>query len=236
MTTRRGGASGGEWRAADGSGGLNLGLGCGDAPAVVKENRARTSIAFGGPVLWLAQVHGIGVVDADEVSDTALLPQGDAAFTTRSDLALAVLVADCLPVLLADRDGAIVGVAHAGWRGLAGGVLPSLVAAMRARRPAADLMAWLGPRIGQPAFEVGPEVREAFVARMPDAGAAFVPSARAGHHLCDLGALARRDLAAAGVAWVSDSGLCTHRDASRFWSHRRDRPGGRMCALIRRIE
>ena len=252
MTTRPGGVSLGGWAGADGGGGLNLGLGCGDDPGAVEENRARVAGAFGRPVLWLNQVHGAGVVDGDAwCSDDAAArrdaasggppssrpgpPDADAAFTTRGDLALAVLVADCLPVLVGDRDGAIVGAAHAGWRGLAAGVVTALVAAMRARQPAAELMAWLGPRIGQPAFEVGPEVRDAFLARIPGADAAFMPSSRAGRFLCDLGMLARRELLAAGIAGVADSGWCTHREQSRFWSHRRDRPGGRMCALIGRL-
>lgn len=252
VTTRAGGASQGVWAAADGGGGLNLGVGCGDDPRAVTANRERVAMAFGRPVLWLSQVHGVAVVDADASgavptatgaapADAAGLgtggppPRADAAFTTRSDIALAVLIADCLPVLIASDDGAIIGAAHAGWRGLAGGVVPALVAAMRARRPEARLQAWLGPRIGARVFEVGPEVREAFLSRLPEGVTAFLPSARPRHWLCDLGALARRELVAAGVRAVADPGRCTHREPQHFWSHRRDQPGGRMCALVRRI-
>lgn len=234
MTTRRGGVSTAGWAAADGTGGLNLGVACGDAAAAVIENRRRVASAFDRPVLWLRQIHGADVADGDVWAPGHPPPPADAAWTTRHDLALAVLVADCLPVLIADRQGRIVGAAHAGWRGLAAGVLPALVAAMRAQCPAFEPMAWLGPRIGQTAFEVGPEVRQAFLDRLPGAGADFLPSPRRGHFLCDLGTLARRDLRAAGVAQVADSGLCTQRERELFWSHRRDQPGGRMCALIRR--
>jgi len=137
-------------------------------------------------------------------------------------------------VLLRDRDGTIVGAAHAGWRGLAAGVLPALVNAMRRRRPGAELMAWLGPRLGRAHFEVGGEVRAAFLARLPAVQAQFLPSCRPGHWYCDLGAIALYDLAQCDVALIADSGLCTQADGSRFWSHRRDQPGGRMAALIRR--
>ena len=232
VTPRSGGASTGGWAAVDGSGGLNLGIACGDDPDAVAVNRGRVAEALDRSVLWLSQVHGVDVVDGDRAGTDGPPPRADAAFTTRADIALAVLIADCLPVLVTSTDGAIVGAAHAGWRGLAGGVVTALVDAMRARRPQARLQAWLGPRIGAGIFEVGPEVREAFRRRLPDAEAAFVPSQRADHWLCDLGALARRELAAAGIVAVADPGFCTHREPRLFWSHRRDRPGGRMCASI----
>jgi YfiH family protein len=148
---------------------------------------------------------------------------------------LVVMAADCLPVLVADRAGRIVGAAHGGWRGLAAGVVGALVDALRARLPDADLMAWLGPRIGPSAFEVGAEVRDAFITRSPLYHDAFVASPIAGRWLGDLGAIARVDLAAHDVARITDSALCTVADPIRFWSHRRDRPGGRMAALIRRV-
>lgn len=236
MTTRDGGASRGIHGARDGGPGLNLGTGCGDDPVAVAANREATARAIGAPILWLSQVHGASVVDGDVAQPGAPPVEADAAWTTRSDIALAVMVADCLPILVTDREGSIVGAAHGGWRGLAAGVVGALVEAMRARRPGADLTAWLGPRIGPAAFEVGPEVRAAFVARSPDLGDAFAPGVAADRWLGDLGAIARAELARLGVSAVVDSALCTVADPQRFWSHRRDRPGGRMAALIRRVD
>jgi YfiH family protein len=236
MTTRDGGASRGTHGARDGGPGLNLGLGCGDDPVAVAANREAAARAIGAPILWLSQVHGATVLDGDVAQPGAPPAEADAACTTRTDVALAVLAADCLPILVTDREGSIVGAAHGGWRGLAGGVVGALVEAMRARRPGAELTAWLGPRIRPAAFEVGPEVREAFLDRSPDLGKAFAPGVTGDRWLGDLGAIARADLARHGVSAVVDSALCTMTDPQRFWSHRRDRPGGRMAALIRRVD
>ncbi len=229
-TTRAGGVSTGPWGDAEGEGGLNLGAACGDDAARVATNRARLEAAIGMPVRWLQQVHGAEVVETGRLDGEA--PRADAHFTTDRGVALAVLVADCLPVLLADRAGSVVGAAHAGWRGLAAGVLESTVARIRARVPQAELVAWLGPCIGPAAFEVGTEVREAFVAADPGAAHHFVPGLREGKWFADLPALARRRLVRAGVAAITASGACTVADAASFWSYRRDRTCGRMAALV----
>jgi len=154
--------------------------------------------------------------------------QADAAVTATPGTVLAILTADCLPVVFAARDGSEIAVAHAGWRGLAAGMLEATVAAMRT--PAGALMAWLGPAAGPDAYEVGVEVFDAFVSRDADASAAFVPT-RPGHWKVDLYALARRRLAAVGVTQVHGGGLCTLSDPQRFFSHRRDGRGGRIATL-----
>jgi YfiH family protein len=220
VTTRQGGVSRGPYAT------LNLALHVGDDPAAVAENRARLRAALELPAepAWLEQAHGTGVA----VLPGARAGPADAAVTFTQGPVCAVLVADCLPVFLASRAGDRVGIAHAGWRGLAAGVVEATVAALDCE-PAA-LVAWLGPAIGPAAFEVGGEVRDAFIARDAGADAAFRPG-RAGRWLADLPALARRRLAAAGVAAVTGGGLCTHTDASRFFSYRRDGATGRMAAL-----
>ncbi|MDO5102717.1 MAG: peptidoglycan editing factor PgeF [Lautropia sp.] len=211
------------------SGGLNLGLNCDDDPAHVAINRQRVAQLIGQPVSWLTQVHGVEVLDSPDVLAS---PEADAQISTRPGLALAVLVADCLPVLLADRQGRVIGAAHAGWRGLAGGVLDNTVARMQAHAPAADLVAWLGPSIGPTAFEVGDEVRAAFLSRHPEAADAFTPREKPGKWLADLPGLARQRLLAAGVGEVLSAGACTWSDPARFWSYRRDPRCGRMAGLI----
>lgn len=220
MTTRAGGASAGAWAS------LNLATHVGDDPAAVAENRRRVRATLDLPSEpgWLGQVHGARVAvlprDDDEPADASV------CFTP--GLVCAVLVADCLPVFLASRDGDRVGIAHAGWRGLAGGVVEATVAALEC--DPSRLVAWLGPSIGPRAFEVGAEVREAFVAQDPGAEGAFV-AGRPGRWLADLPALARRRLEAAGVSAVSGGGLCTYADPARFYSYRRDGATGRMAAL-----
>ncbi len=159
--------------------------------------------------MWLKQVHGSRVIDADV---PAAVPEADAAVARNAGTVCAILVADCVPVLLTDNAGTTVAAAHAGWRGLAGGVVENTVRAMRC--PPADLMAFLGPGIGPRAFEVGSDVRDAFLAGDPDARSAFVAHAP-GKWLADLFALARRRLARAGVSSVFGGGLCTHSDASQ---------------------
>lgn len=178
---------------------------------------------------WLIQVHGVEVFDAGAVSDAASAPRADAAIARRRRTPCAVLVADCLPVLFASRAGDAIGVAHAGWRGLAAGVIEAALDAMAL--PAGEVLAWMGPAIGARAYEVGDEVREAFVARDVAAQAAFLPS-RAGHWWLDLTAIARQRLAARGVTQVSGGNFCTYAEADRFYSWRRERTPARMAALI----
>jgi len=180
------------------------------------------------PPHWLRQVHGTTVARLGPVASEPE-PEADASFTTAAGVVCVVKSADCLPVLLCDEAGSVVGAAHAGWRGLSAGVLEATVAAMGAKP--ATLMAWLGAAIGPQSFEVGPEVREAFLSRDAGAAACFVPRPAAGKFLADLYGLARRRLAAAGVASVYGGGLDTHRDAERFFSYRREGRCGRMAAL-----
>lgn len=222
MTTRLGGVSDGPYAS------FNLGRSCGDDPIAVAENRRRLRAALPLPSepCWLKQVHGAEVVRMPENAST---PEADASFTTKAGVVCLVQAADCLPVLLCDDAGTVVAAAHAGWRGLAAGVLEATV--RRLPVPPTDLMAWLGPAIGPTAFEVGPEVREAFVKTDAGADAAFRAGAGA-KYFADLFVLARRRLATAGVTRVYGGGVCTVSDPARFFSHRRDRISGRMAALI----
>lgn len=182
---------------------------------------------------WLQQVHGTVVVDLDHTDfDHTGLRIADAALTGRAGVVCVVRTADCLPVLLAASDGSAVAAAHAGWRGLAGGVLQNTVAALRQRASAGvALRAWLGPAIGPANFEVGDDVRAAFVQVDAAAHACFAANAR-GRWQCDLYALARQRLAQAGVSDVYGGGLCTYADPQRFYSWRRARDAGRMASLI----
>jgi YfiH family protein len=212
----------------------------GDEPAAVAENRRRLAAALGLPSepVWLEQVHGSRVLDLDLVSglgaalesaDGAALEPADGAVTSRAGMVCAILTADCVPVLLADRRGGRIGAAHAGWRGLVSGVLPAAVAALGC--PPAEVVAWLGPAISQPAFEVGDEVRAAFEAAEFDCAAAFVRNAR-GRWQASLHGLAAQSLRAAGVSAVFRSEACTYREPDRFFSHRREAPCGRFATLI----
>jgi YfiH family protein len=223
VTTREGGASRGAYAS------LNLGLRSGDDEGNVRENRRRLGSLLPSPPVWLRQVHGTRVTDADAARTAGAEPEADAAVARRPGTVCAVLAADCMPVLLADEAASVVGIAHAGWRGLCAGVLEATLDAMGAE--AGALMAWLGPAIGPGAYEVGDEVREAFVARDPAAAAAF-RGVRRGHWLLDLYAVARQRLAAWGVTRVYGGGLCTYSDPKRFFSYRRDGATGRMAALI----
>lgn len=226
-TTRQGGVSQPPWDS------LNLGGHVGDRPQDVAVNRHRLASVAGlaqERVVWLDQVHGTGVTELTSAS-VGQTPRADACWTRERQLACAVLTADCLPVLLCDRDGSVVGAAHAGWRGLCGGVLEALIAALPA--PPDTLMAWLGPAIGPACFEVGPEVRTQFLQQDPGAAPAFSSSpARPGHYLADLYQLARRRLQRAGISAVFGGGLCTASDPARFFSYRRDGQTGRMASLI----
>lgn len=211
---------------------LNLGLRAGDRPEAVAENRRRVRALLPAEPLWLRQVHGSEVADADTLpadSEPAL----DAAVTTQAGRVLAVMAADCLPVLIADEQGRALGVAHAGWRGLAGGVLENTLAALRRKCPQADRwVAWIGPGIGPSAFEVGEDVLQAFAADGAAAGKLFVPRpGLAGKWLADLEGLAVLRLQRSGVQQVHASGLCTVSDPARFFSYRRDGITGRMALL-----
>jgi polyphenol oxidase len=213
---------------------LNLGDHVGDLPAAVAENRRRLVVEAGLPAepTWLAQVHGATVADLDaRVSLGVTRPTltADAAFTRRPGRICAILTADCLPMLLAAQSGGVVAAAHAGWRGLAGGVIEATVRAMG--QPPDRLMVWLGPAIGPEHFEVGTEVREAMLKQDPGAEGAFTLNAR-GRFMADLGALARRRLEALGVDRIYGGGRCTHADAERYFSHRRDGVTGRQVTLI----
>jgi YfiH family protein len=178
------------------------------------------------PPAWLKQVHGTRVVDAAAAPGR---PEADASVARVAHAVCAVQAADCMPVLFADDAGAVVGAAHAGWRGLCAGVIEATINEMRA--PPATLMAWLGPAIGPRHYEVGAEVRDAFLARDPMAEKAFAAN-RPGHWLLDLSAVARQRLAACGVTRVHGGGLCTYSDAARFPSWRRDRTRERIAAFV----
>ena len=231
MTTRHGGISIGPFGAGE-KGGMNLGLASGDVRENVLANRSRLAAHLPAEPAWLHQVHGARVMDAAEVAD-GTFPEADASWTAGAGRVCAVLVADCMPVLFCDRTGDRVAAAHAGWRGLAGGVLE---ATMDAAGFVPDrTLAWLGPAIGPACFEVGDDVRAAFVdaagTTVAEVRAAFVPHAP-GKWLADLAALARIRLGAVGVQAVLASNQCTMSDARRFYSYRRDGITGRMAAAI----
>jgi hypothetical protein len=219
MTTRAGGVSEGAWA------GLNLGDHVGDEPSHVAANRALLRASLPAEPGWLKQVHSARVVELGRDRDR----EADAALTRQRGQVCAVLTADCLPVLFCDRAGSVVAAAHAGWRGLANGVLEATVAAMQV--PAGEILAWMGAAIGPQAFEVGDDVRDAFVAQHAEAAAAFVPHAP-GKWLADLYALARIRLAAVGVQAVYGGDRCTFTETETFFSYRRDGTTGRMASLI----
>lgn len=211
---------------------LNLGAHVGDDADAVAENRRRLRqrIRLDVEPAWLRQVHGTAVARAPLAGAE---PEADACWTSADNTACVVLTADCLPVLLTTRDGSQLAAAHAGWRGLVGGVLEAVIDAMHTSPD--DLLAWLGPAISQPAFEVGEEVREAFVSLDPDAASCFDANAR-GRWQADLYGLARRRLAFAGVSEVYGGGRCTSRETEAFFSYRRDGVTGRMASLIYRSD
>ncbi len=224
-TTRLGGVSTAPF--AD----LNLALHVGDEPAAVQKNRAwlATRLQLPGPPVWLTQVHGSEVVDAADFVHAQTPPHADAAFSHTPDVVCVVMTADCLPVLLCNQHGDAVAVAHAGWRGLAQGVLEATVQALKT--PAARLYAWLGPCIGPSAYEVGSEVYHAFVDqdRQTDSAFTYLTHER---WLADLQALARHRLQQIGVIDISAEPACTYHDLRRFFSYRRDGQTGRMATLI----
>jgi len=222
QTTRKGGVSTGPYAS------LNLGGHVGDAPLAVARNRSLLSPLLPSDPVWLKQVHGTVVVDAGAAS---CHPDGDGCVTSHIGAVCVVMTADCLPVLLCNENGSVAGAAHAGWRGLCDGVIEQTVHAMKA--PPAAMMAWLGPAIGPQAFEVGEEVRAAFIAKQPEAVAAFISSpAGNGKWLADIYALARLRLNALGIERTFGGGLCTYTDRERFFSYRRDGVTGRMGTFI----
>jgi polyphenol oxidase len=222
-TLRTGGVSQGAYAS------LNLGAHVEDDADAVTENRhrLRTALALRSEPLWLQQVHGIDVVEAQ--SQLAAPPAADAAFARAPNRACAILTADCLPVLFCDQDGRSVAAAHAGWRGLVGGVLETTVAAL-GEKPE-RLIAWLGPAIEQEAFEVGGEVRDAFLKRAAAFSAAFAPNDR-GRWQADLYELARTELARLAVTEVYGGGYRCYADSARFFSYRRDGRTGRMATMV----
>jgi YfiH family protein len=221
QTTRAGGVSSGRYWS------LNLGLHVGDDPQAVAINRQRLGATLDLPAepIWLEQVHGCQILELDRDQSGP----ADGAVTSSRGTVLAVMTADCLPVLLTTEAGDIVGIAHAGWRGLAAGVLQAAVAAMA--RDASTVLAWLGPAISRDAFEVGDEVRHAFTDADPETADAFLANAR-GRWQADLYALAHRALNLAGVQAVFGEPACTYGNASRYFSHRREAPCGRMVSLV----
>ncbi|MCL2345544.1 MAG: peptidoglycan editing factor PgeF [Desulfobulbus sp.] len=223
QTLRGGGCSPAPWDSC------NFGDYVGDKPERVAANRARLRPLLPSEPCWLRQVHGITVVDAATVDTTAGAPEADAAFARQPGTVCAVMTADCLPALFCDRAGSVVAAAHAGWRGLADGVLEATVAAMNA--PPSEVLAWFGPAIGPRCFEVGGEVRSAFVEHDPAAASAFQPAGD-GKWLADIYTLARQRLMAIGVTAIFGGGHCTMSERERFFSYRRDDVTGRMATLI----
>jgi len=221
MSTRAGGVSSGVYAA------LNLGDHVGDRADVVAANRQRLGALVPATPRWLNQVHGIKVVDVARVANGH---EADAGICREPGVACAVMTADCLPVLFCNRAGTVVAAAHAGWRGLCHGIIEATVAAMD--DAPSDIMVWLGAAIGPNAFEVGDEVRAAFVAADPEAARAFMSGRMGGKWMADLYTLARQRLVRAGVQRVFGGDCCTYTDSARFFSYRRDGKTGRMAAVI----
>ncbi|HLA32603.1 MAG TPA: peptidoglycan editing factor PgeF [Pseudomonas sp.] len=219
ITTRSGGISSAPFDS------FNLGAHVDDDPVAVTKNRQRLISQLGCKPAWLRQVHGVAVVPAEPGE----VLEADASWTATPGVACTVMTADCLPVLFCDRAGSRVAAAHAGWRGLAGGVLEATLDALAVAPE--DVLAWLGPAIGPHAFEVGAEVREAFMATHPQAAEAFVASVNPDRYMADIYQLARIRLAARGVTAVYGGGFCTYSDP-RFYSYRRAAQTGRFASLI----
>ena len=220
QTTRAGGISSAPYDS------FNLGDHVGDAPLAVERNRMLLNRLLPSEPVWLNQMHGTVVADADRAS---CLPQADACIARHRASVCVVMTADCLPILLCDTQGSVVAVAHAGWKGLAAGVIEATVKSMDVAPE--NITAWLGPAISQDAFEVGDEVRAAFAAIQPQASSAFIPS-KSGKWFADLYALARLRLNALGITRIYGGGSCTFRERDRYFSYRRDGATGRMGTFI----
>ncbi|MEN1729681.1 MAG: peptidoglycan editing factor PgeF [Pseudomonadota bacterium] len=220
-TTRAGGVSEGPWAS------LNLGTACGDAPAAVAENRRRLTESLPSAPCWLRQVHGCRLIHARDWVEGI---EADAIWTDQPEQVCAILSADCLPVLIADREGEWVAAVHAGWRGLAAGILERVVDSLPSRP--SSMVAWIGPSIGSQAYEVDAPVRNAMLA-LDSALAGCFEATRSGHWEADLQAMAWQRLSVSGVDDIVDAKLCTASDAARFYSHRRDQGrSGRQATLI----
>lgn len=219
ITTRTGGVSVAPFDS------FNLGDHVDDQPESVAANRLHLTSYLHVQPAWLRQVHGVTVVEADP----AVVVDADASWTATPGIACTIMTADCLPALFCDRAGTRVAAAHAGWRGLASGVLEAAADSLQVE--AGEIMVWLGPAIGQPSFEVGGEVFETFVSQHPQTAEAFIPSVNAGRFMADIYALARLRLAAHGVKAVYGGGLDTFNDP-RFYSYRRAPRTGRFASLI----
>lgn len=222
-TTRQGGVSGGAWAS------FNLGLHAGDERPAVIENRRLLAASLPGEPFWIEQVHGCEVADADAPGVAS--PRADAAVTMQPGRVLAIMTADCVPVVIADMEGSALGVAHAGWRGMASGVLEATVAALKARCASEAFRAWVGPCIGQSNYEVGEEVRRAFVGVDASTARFFRAAAVHGKWQADLAGLASHRLRQIGVQFVEVCGLCTYQHERLFYSYRRAPVTGRMATL-----
>jgi hypothetical protein len=220
QTSRNGGVSAAPYFS------LNLGSHVGDNPLVVNRNRMLLEPLMPSEPVWLNQVHGVTVADAGHAG---CLPQADASVSTHPGAVCVVMTADCLPILLCDEQGTVVGAVHAGWRGLCDGVIEASVKAMKVAP--STLLAWLGPAIGPSTFEVGDEVRAAFVAHQPQAAVAFIAGAE-GKWMADIYQLARLRLNALGINKIYGGDLCTYSDPEQFYSYRRDGVTGRMGTFI----
>ncbi|MFA6015769.1 MAG: peptidoglycan editing factor PgeF [Gallionellaceae bacterium] len=220
QTTRLGGVSQAPYAQ------LNLGDHVGDHPLIVAQNRQRLSALLPAEPVWLQQVHGTAVANADEGS---CFIQADASVARQRGAVCAVMTADCLPILLCDQSGTVVAAAHAGWKGLAAGVIETTVQSMRVEP--VQLMAWLGPAISQRAFEVGAEVREQFMQHAPQVEQAFIAGAN-GKWMADIYLLARQRLNALGISQIYGGNFCTYSDAERFYSFRREGVTGRMGTFV----
>lgn len=221
QTTRQGGVSVAPYDS------LNLGLHVGDVPLAVNRNRQSLAQLMPSEPVWLEQVHGTVVTNADAAN---CVERADASVARQRGSVCVVMTADCLPVLLCDEDGTVVGAAHAGWKGLAGGVIEATVQAMGVAPH--KLMAWFGPAISQAHFEVGGEVREAFIKHLPQAAEAFIAQGDEGKYHADIYLLARQRLHALGITRVFGGGRCTYAESDTFFSYRRDNVTGRMGTFI----